>query len=346
MDYPEAPQIQEIIGGAQRIAILQADNPDGDSLASALALEQILHELGKEPILYCGVDIPSYLYYLKGWDRCSKELPHQFDASIIVDTSADSLFDQLDKTGQKGWVAAKPTIVLDHHAVENSIRFANVLCNKPVVATGELIYELAQQLKWSLNQTAKEMLVTAIMSDSLGLTTDGVTGRTLHIVGELVEGGVSIAELEQRRRELMRKSPELIQYKGQLLQRIEYYDDNRIATITIPWEEIEKYSPLYNPSMLVLDEMRGAIGTQVAIAFKRYSDGHATAKIRTNYGFPIAGKLAEHFGGGGHVYASGFKTTDSRPFNELKSECISFASELLNNLEREQDHETAQHPDA
>ncbi len=346
MNYPEAQQIREMLDGAQRIAILQADNPDGDSLGSALALEQILHDMGKEPILYCGVDIPSYLYYLKGWDRAVKELPHQFDASIIVDASADSLFDQLEKTGQKGWVAAKPLIILDHHAVENTIHYANIVCNKPVVATAELIYELAQQLDWPLNLTAKEMLVSAIMSDSLGLTTDAVTGRTVHIVGELLDGGVNIASLEQRRRELMRKSPELIEYKGKLLQRIEYFADNRVATITIPWEEIERYSPQYNPSMLVLDEMRGATGTDVAIAFKRYSDGHTTAKIRCNYGFPIANKLAEHFGGGGHAYASGFKVTDSRPFNELKSECISYATDLLSNLEREQHHETAQHADA
>ena len=346
MEYPEAEEIRKILDSAQRVVILQADNPDGDSLGSALALEQILHEMGKDPILYCGVDIPSYLSYMAGWDRTMKELPHQFDASIIVDTSADSLLEQLDKSGQKGWVAAKPLIVLDHHPVENSIHYANVVCNKPAVATGELIYELAKQLEWPLNQTAKGMLTSAIMSDSLGLTTDSTTARTFHIVGELVEGGVNIAQLEQRRRELMRKSPELIQYKGQLLQRIEYYADNRVAAITIPWEEIEKYSPQYNPSMLVIDEMRGAIGTEVAISFKRYNDGHTTAKIRANYGFPIAGKLAEHFGGGGHAYASGFKVTDSRPFNELKSECISFATELLTNLEREKQDETTQHADA
>src|SRR5687768_5974505 len=79
--YPEAAQIQELLGTAQRIVVLQADNPDGDSLGSALALEQILHEMGKEPILYCGVDIPAYLRYLPGWDRVVKELPKQFDAS-------------------------------------------------------------------------------------------------------------------------------------------------------------------------------------------------------------------------------------------------------------------------
>src|SRR6266508_434019 len=97
--YPEAKQIGEILDAAQRVVVLQADNPDGDSLGSALALEQILGDMGKEPILYCGVDIPSYLRYLPGWDRVTRDLPGQFDASIIVDTGADSLFENLEKSG-------------------------------------------------------------------------------------------------------------------------------------------------------------------------------------------------------------------------------------------------------
>ncbi len=330
--YPEADQIKQILDGAERIVIMQADNPDGDSIGSALALEQILGDMGKEPLLYCGVDIPSYLTYLPGWDRISKDLPAKFDAAIIVDTSSESLFEKLAKTGQRAWVAAKPVIVLDHHAVDAHIPYAKVTCNKTAVSTSEVIYELAQQLDWPLNLAAKKMIVTAVMADSLGLSTEATTARSIMIVSELVGGGVKIAELEQARREMMRKKPELIKYKGELLQRIEYFAGDRIATVTIPWAEIEKYSPDYNPSMLVIDDMRLSTDTQIAIAFKLYNDGHVTAKIRCNYGFPVANQLAAHFGGGGHAYASGFKTTGGRPFNEIKSECITFATQLLDNL--------------
>jgi phosphoesterase RecJ-like protein len=334
--YPEAPQLQALITDAKRVLIMQADNPDGDSMGSALALEQIIGDMGKEPLLYCGVDIPSYLTYLKGWDRVSKDVPQHFDAAIIVDTSALSLFEQLEKSGQKGWVMAKPVIVLDHHPVENTLTFATVVCNHPVVATGELIYELGLQLQWPMNLVAKEMMAIAIMSDSLGLITEGTSARSIHAIAELVEDGVSLAKLENNRREMMRKSPELIKYKGELLQRVEYYADNRIAAISIPWREIEKYSQQYNPSMLVMDEMRGSIGTAIAIAFKYYNDGHITAKIRANYGYPIAGKLAEHFGGGGHPYASGFKLPGGKPFTETKAACIKVATELLDTLEQTQ----------
>lgn len=335
MENEEPQKIAQIIDHAQKIVVLQADNPDGDSLASALAMEQILGDLGKDVYLYCAIDMPAHLKHMPGWDRVNRDLPSQFDASIVVDTSADSLFELLNASGHKGWVTSKPSIVLDHHATESTIDWASVICNMPVVSTGEVIYELAQRLHWPLNVETCEFIAISIMSDSLGLTTDATSARSIHIIAELVERGVKIPALESRRRELQRKSADILRYKGELIQRIQYSEDSRVATVDIPWDEIEKYSQEYNPSILVMDEMRLVEGVDIAIAFKVYKDSRFTAKIRCNYGKPIARELAEHFGGGGHVYASGFKIVDGRPFNEVKSECIQLAQQLLDNLPNE-----------
>ncbi|MBI2592468.1 DHH family phosphoesterase [Candidatus Saccharibacteria bacterium] len=333
--YPEAKKIKEILDEAKHIVVVQADNPDVDSLASSLAIEAILENQDKQVTLYCGVDLPGYLHYLPGWGRVVKDLPKKFDASIIVDTSSDSLLEQLDKFGAKSWLAAKPVIVVDHHATDTTIGFATVLCHYPAVATAEIIYELASQLNWQLNQETNELLAMGILSDSLGLMSQSTNARSIHIIAELVETGVDLAELESLRRETLRRDAELIHYKGRLLQRVEFYSDNRVAIVSIPWEEIEQYSPLYNPSMLVIDDMRLAKGTDVAIAFKIYKEGKVTAKIRCNYGYGIADKLSEHFGGGGHPLASGFKITDGRSYEEIKSETIKTAAQLLDKLEQE-----------
>jgi len=330
--YFETAEIEAILKGTKHLVVVQADNPDADSLASALALEQILGDLGKDVSLYCGVDLPSYLKYMPGSDRVTNELPNQFDASIIVDTSSLALLEQLALKGHKGWLASKPCIIIDHHATEPTIDFANVVLVHPAVATAEIVYELCQQAGWALNQTAKELLAMGILSDSLGLTSEATTARSIHIIAELVEGGVKLAEIENARRETMRREPELIHYKGRLLERVEFYDGDRVAVLTIPWEENEKYSPLYNPPMLVIDDMRLAKGTDVAICFKVYRDGKITGKIRCNFGKGIADKLGEHFGGGGHPYAAGFKLQDGRRFEDVKVECIKKASELLNQL--------------
>lgn len=339
--YEESSKIRELLADVSKVVLVQPDNPDTDSLASALALEQILHELGKDPLIYSGIDLPSYLRFLSGSDRVTNELPGEFDLSIIIDTSSDTLLGQLKANGQRGRLAARPCIIMDHHATQPSIDFASVILNKPAVATGEIIYELAVQLKWPLNLAAKKMLAIAILSDSLGLTSEGTTARSVHIIGELVEGGVNLAELDNARRETMRREPELIGYKGRLLQRVEFYGNGQVAFLSIPWEEIEKYSPLYNPPMLVLDDMRLAKGVAVAICLKVYPSGKITAKIRSNYGYPIAGQLAERFGGGGHAYASGFKLENAPPLETLKVKIIEAAVSLLDEEKtRSSGHET------
>lgn len=332
-NYPEAAEIKKAVEAAGHIVLVQADNPDADSLASALALEEILGEMGKEVSLYCGVDIPSYLHYLPGSARVTNELPNQFDLSIILDTSSDSLLEQLEKSGHKGWLAAKPCIIIDHHATEPTVNFASIICNHQAVATTEVIYGLAGQNDWKLNQSACELLAIGILSDSLGLTSEATTAESIRIIADLVEKGVKLAELENARRESMRREPELIHYKGRLLQRVEFHNQGRIATVTIPYDEIVEFSPLYNPPMLVLDDMRLGKDTRLAVAFKLYDDGKITAKIRSNYGFGVAGQLAERFGGGGHPYAAGFKITDKRDFDPLKRECLDAARELLDKLE-------------
>lgn len=335
IDKKLAQQIKSVIDKAKKIVVVQADNPDVDSLTSALALEAILGNLDKKVVLYCGVDLPSYLHYLPGWGRVTRDMPKQFDVSVIVDTSSDSLLEQLGKSGAKSWLAAKPSVVLDHHTTDATISFASVMCNYSAVATAEIIYELAQILGWPLDHETRKLLAMGILSDSLGLMSQSTTARSIHVIGELVEGGVNLAELESVRRETLRRDPELIHYKGRLLERVEFHGDNRIAVVSIPWEEIEKYSPLYNPSMLVLDDMRLAKGTNVAVAFKFYTDGKVTAKIRCNYGYGIADKLAEHFGGGGHPLASGFKITDGRSHDNIKSETIKIATQLLDKVEKQ-----------
>jgi phosphoesterase RecJ-like protein len=259
--------------------------------------------------------------------------------SIIVDCSAKSLLETAQKHGQLSWIAAKPSVIIDHHPGETTIDFAKINLNAKAVATGEIIYELAQSLKWPLNDVSRKMITISILSDSLGLTSEAVTARSIHIIGELVEQGVNLARLEEARREMMRKSPELVRYKGELLQRVEYFSNDRIAVISIPWEEIEKYSHAYNPTMLVMDDMRLTERTDVAIGFKIYSDGKVTAKVRCNLGKGIGTELAQHFGGGGHPYASGFKIMDGRPYDEIKAECIDLATKLLDNLKKEESSE-------
>lgn len=342
--YPEAEPIKRIVDDAHSVVIVQADNPDGDSLGSALALEHILGDMGKEPYLYCGVDIPTYLRYLSGWDRVQRELPRQFDASIIVDASTMSLLEQLVVTNQKAQLATKPCIVLDHHeSVENLVPFATVVLNdhQNVSSAGELVYHLSQQLGWPLSVAAQECLTTAILGDTQGLSNQLARPRTYHVMGDMIAAGVNRSRIEEIRREASKMHPEIFKYKARLIAHTEFSDDGSIASVMVPQLEINQYSPLYNPGPLIQGDMLQTQGVRVAIVFKKYDDGKVTAAIRCNPTAGIAAKLAEHFGGGGHAYASGFKVTDGRTYDTLKAEAVKIAAELLATLETDKNYETA-----
>lgn len=320
--------IKPLIDDAKRIIVIQAENPDGDSLGSSLALEDLLSSAGKHVVMYCPVAIPKYLRHVSGWDRVTDDWSSDFDLAIIVDTSSETLISKvLNTRGARHFLETHPVVVLDHHAsVTSTLPFEHqMVMSETAVATGELIYVLAQEADWPISQAAAEALYSSIMADSLGLTTQSTTADSFRVVAGLIDAGVVPADMEARRREMMKKSPEILKYKGELIERIEYHLDGALALIHIPWNEIESYSDQYNPSMLVLDEMRLVEGVEVAIALKTYPDGKVTGKLRSN--LPVSDSIAGYFGGGGHPYASGFRVFED--YTTIIKELVTASNKAL-----------------
>lgn len=330
-------QLKDIVENAQDIVIVQADNPDGDSIGSALALEQILHALGKTPHLYCGVQIPSYLRYLSGWDRVEPDLPDHFDASIFVDVSTLTLLEKIEN--QPGYVTlkAKPCIVIDHHGeVEDEIDFAQVIINESNKSSaGEVLHGIARDLGWPLPLRAAEPIMTAILGDTQGLSNDLASADTYRVMAELVDAGVDRPALENRRREYSKMPSAIFRYKADLIKRTQFHLDERLAIVVVSQQEIDEYSPIYNPGPLVQTDMLQVENVAVAIVLKRYDDGKTTAAIRSNPGYKIAGELAVHFGGGGHPFAAGFKISETRELNALVQQLRDKTHDLLETINDE-----------
>lgn len=319
--------VASLISQATSIVIVQAENPDGDSLGSSLAFEELLGEQDKTVTLYCPVEIPKYLRYFPGWDRVQSEFPTGADLVIIVDTSAEVLLTKvLDTPGVRHFLESHPVIVIDHHTTASTLTFSHTpLFIENAISTSEVIYMLAKEAGWAINQQAAEHMLAAQLADSLGLSIQSVTGSNYRIAADLTDLGASVGTIEERRREFMKKSPEILAYKGDLIRRIEYALNGALAIVHIPWEDIQAYSDQYNPSVLVLDEMRLVEGVELAVAVKTYPDGKVTGKLRGN--LPIAEQVAGYFGGGGHPYAAGFRVYDS--YDMIHKELISATDKLL-----------------
>lgn len=317
---------KNLITDAQNVIVIQAENPDGDSLGSSLALEEILGDLDKSVTLYCPVEIPKYLRYIKGWDRVTTDFNFAADLAIVVDTAADILLSKtLETPGVRQFFEAHPALVIDHHTTESTLSFPNELLSESSVSTGEVIYHLAKKAGWPINPQAAEDLMIAQMSDSLGLTTQSVTPESFRVAADLAELGASNAEIENRRREFMKKSPEILAYKGKLIEKIEYFLDGKLALVHIPFSEIEEYSDQYNPGALIGDELRLVDNVALSVVLKTYPDGKITGRLRGNE--PIAESVAGYFGGGGHPYAAGFRVYED--YDTIVRELIDATAKTL-----------------
>ncbi len=317
-------KFSDFLHGKNRISIIQAENPDGDSLGSAIALDYILQNT--ENSLYCPVEIPKYLHYFKEWSRVSIDFDFDADAYIIVDTAASVLLSKLlENDAIKNALYTKPVFVFDHHETPDDLDFPHESIIEVMPACADLIYQVAKAEKLPIPLAAAEAIYYAIASDTLGLVSASVTADTMRTMAELIELGVNPSELDERRREFMKKSPRILDYKADLIKRVEYHLDGKLATIHIPFEDIQAYSDEYNPNVLILEELRLVSGVEIAVAVKTYPDGKVTGKVRTS--IPIADQISGYFGGGGHPYAAGFRTYDTS-YDEVVRDLIKIVPKL------------------
>ena len=326
-------KFSEFIKDKKTIYVIQAENPDGDSLGSAIALDYLLKD--QEVSMYCPIDIPKYLHYFEDWSRVTEDFDYRADGYIIVDTAATVLLSKLlEDTAIRNRLYTAPVFVIDHHETEDDLDFPHESIIEDRPSCTELIYDIAKDQKMEITKPAAEAIMQGIMSDTLGLTSSSVTAHTFRVMAELAECGAVISVLEEKRREFMKKSPRILDYKADLIHRIEYALDGALATVHIPWEDIQEYSDEYNPNVLILEELRLVEGVRVAVAVKTYPDGKVTGKIRCSSDAPVAEVIAGYFGGGGHQYAAGFRTYDMS-YDDVVADLVRIVPGLLEGVANE-----------
>lgn len=320
----------DFLTGKSSVSIIQAENPDGDSLGSALALDYLISENFNtiKTTLFCPVDIPKYLRYFPDWSRVENEFDWKADAFIVVDTAAEVLLSKLlEDPVINNLLEKKPVFVLDHHETPDDLPFTHESLIEPLPACCSLIYKIIKETKLKISSEVCRNLVYGILSDTLGLTSSVTSPETFRSVADLLEiGKLNIASLEEVRREFMKKSPRILDYKADLIKRVEYHLDNTLATVHIPWEDIHEYSDEYNPNVLILEELRLVEGVKMAVAIKTYPDGKVTGKIRSS--IPIAEAAAGFFGGGGHPFAAGFRAYDLS-YGDVVKDLVSITPRLI-----------------
>lgn len=282
--------------------------------------------------MYCGVDVPGYLRYLKEWSYVTSQLPKKTDLVIIVDASSETLFEKIKFDENHSSYRSTKKIVIDHHAITTSDIDCELLINDLTKSsTSEIIFDISKHLGWHITVPAGDAILTGILGDTQGLTNGSTSSDTYRKVASLIDLGVSRTELENRRKEFSKLSEELLVFKGELLQRVEFFLNSKLAIISVNQAEINEFSAQYNPSALVIPDILQVESLAVVCFIKAYDSGRVTGTIRSNIGYPISGAIAEKMDGGGHQFAAGFKQEDSTRDVIIK-QIVSITQGAIDNL--------------
>ena len=337
MPKPTTPidQLREAIDQAKTILVLQPDSPDADSLGSALGLEEILGELGKRVVMYSYKEPEPYLRTMEGWDRVSQDFPKDFDLVILVDTGSPALIKSAIEH-HYGPMTAKPFFIIDHHVVRTEFGFVTTEIVEPACAAAEVIASIALDSNWTINAAAASKLATALLADSLNLTTPESSERSVRMLAELVKRGANLYELYKQKRTASALTPDLVHLKGRLLTSVEFHLDGRLAIAEITPDVVDRYKDIHEPYTLILSDMQWAKGVELVAVFKNYGT-KINVPLRSTMGY--AGPIATEMGGGGHDNAAAYRCKTVMIQDEKQFLIETFAKF------KEQAHASIQHAD-
>lgn len=330
-------RLGELIDAAGTILILQPEKPDTDSLTTSLALEHILGDLGKTVTMYCQDEIPEYLRHFKGSDRVQQDFPAKFDLTILVDTGGPSM---ISRTIEKHQVALtkKPFVIMDHHPTREPMPFETIdVIDSKATSTCELVVATSKQLGYSISTEAANLLVPGILADTRNLSVQTVGAKEFRLVAELIDLGANVFEVHEAYRKINAISPELLNLKGRILSRVEYFAGGKIAFVAITPAELKKYADIHDPADLVMYEMQRAEGVEVAVVMREYHGDVVKIKVSTRANMPVAALACNDFGGGGHARAAGCQFMEVS-LEDAKKRFITALTKHIN--EYEKIHET------
>lgn len=292
----------EKIKGAKSIAISGHKNLDGDALCSALALMKLIElNFGKKATVVYDGNIPRELDNVPLRDDAVfyKNLPEntKYDLYILVDYGTRKHLGGIEKYVN----AADFIIEIDHHFNDDLV---GSLCfdNENKAATSQIIYDMVKSAKFDINQDIVDLLTLAIITDT-GNFKFVRHSDVLKDAAALVDLGADMTRLVNL---LSNKAKKTVLVESKVVSEAEFLMKGRLAVATINHED---YKKLDGRGEIVLSLLGQIHGVQYVVLLKEHKEKQIGVSIRSRE-TPI-NKIAESFGGGGHLCAAGAVIEDS-----------------------------------
>jgi len=268
--------------------------PDGDALGSLLGLGNALIEAGKKVFMASLDGVPSNFHYLHGAHLVKKSVPNDqiFDMTISLDIS------DMERSG--GIFGDREiTLNIDHH-ITNPL-FAKYNLNDPdSVATCALIAENLENWGLSISAETASLLMTGIITDTLGFRTSNMSSKAMRIAADLMDKGANLPEIYQQT--LTDKNFDQLVYWGFALKKLQR--KGRLAWTALSLADRKEAGYNGNDDADLNSILSTITDHDVTILFVEQKNGHIKVSWRAKSGFDIS-SLAISLGGGGHPAASG-----------------------------------------
>lgn len=310
--------IADRILASRRIAVTSHLRPDGDSLCTARALSLMARLLGKDaavinrdptPLPFTG--FPDLAGIRLGQIRAE-----DFDTVILLECA------DVSRSGQEG-LAGAYKINIDHH--HSNSPYADINWIDPEApAVGEMVLQLAGPLGLTPTPEIAENLYCAIASDTGSFQFSNTTPRALAAATELARLGASPLRVAEKL--YYNNSPGKIQLLGRVLSTLSMNAGGTIAVISMFKRDTEALHLKEVDTEDMTTLARSIKGVEMVMFFKEMGPEVFRVSLRSK-GSANAARVAEHFGGGGHIHASGF--TVYGPYERLVLDVPAIVEGLL-----------------
>lgn len=302
--------IVEKVKSAHKIAVFNHENPDGDALGSAYALKLILIALGKEAEVFLrpGDERTREYKLVRGAEKSTLSI-EECDLKIAVDCA------DLKRLGSLKELFSGNTAAIDHHMTH--IKFAESTFVADAPATGEIIFDFAEELGVELTQDIAHNIYLAITCDTGSFKYSSTTPKTHLVASKLLEKGVDVGYISKCVFDT--KSFDYFRAYRKGIDSLEIFEDGKIAILSITEQDFAELGVDETIIDGIVELPRSVEGAEVGVYIRQREDGAFKVSLRSNGDVDVA-KTAVLFGGGGHIKASGFLAR--KELESVKTELI------------------------
>ncbi len=292
-------KIIQKIKNSKNILIVAHRRPDGDSIGSQLSLYLILKQLNKNVKILNTDPVPEMFRFLKSYINIKRTLNKSFEPDIIIFLDSASKTRVGEKILNKMKSFNNNTIInIDHHISNKKYGHLNYV-RSDASSTAEIIFKLAKQMKIKIDKSIAEALLTGIITDTGFFKFDTVNYKTLNIASELVKYGADIHFIAME--VYMNRPIPKVRLISFVFSRMKIINDKVYSYITN--NDFKKTGALSEYTDGIVNELLYLKGINAAVLI--IEDGKNVRISFRSKGKYNMNELASHFGGGGHINASG-----------------------------------------